>query len=45
MEEVVHVALQYFDNLFQAGVGDQMGECLDAVESRVTDDMREFLSI
>ena len=44
LEEVVQVALDYFDNLFQVGVGDQMEECLDAVESRVTDDMREFLS-
>ena len=38
------VVAYYFDNLFQAGVGDQMEECLDAVESRVTDDMRKFLS-
>ena len=44
MEEVVQVASDYFDNLFQASVGDQMEECLDAVESRVTDDIREFLS-
>ena len=45
LEEVVEVALDYFDNLFHAGVGDQMEECLDAVESMVTDDMRVFLSI
>ena len=44
LEEVVQVASNYFDNLFQASVGDQMEDCLDAVESRVTDDMREFLS-
>ncbi|XP_075668611.1 uncharacterized protein LOC142638468 [Castanea sativa] len=44
LKEVVEVASDYCDNLFQAGVGDQMEECLDAVESRVTDDMREFLS-
>ena len=44
LEEVVEVASAYLDNLFHAGVGDQMEECLDAVESMVTDDMREFLS-
>ena len=44
MEEVVQVASDYFDNLFQAGVGDQMEECLDAVDTRVTKDMWEFLS-
>ena len=44
LEEVVEVASDYFDNLFHAGVGDQMKECLDAVESMVTDDMRKFLS-
>jgi len=44
LEEVVEVASDYFDNLFHGGVGDQMEECLDAVESMVTDDMREFLS-
>ena len=44
LEEVVGVASAYFDNLFHAGVGDQMEECLNAVESMVTDDMREFLS-
>ena len=43
-EEVVGVASAYFDNLFHAGVGDQMEECLNAVESMVTDDMREFMS-
>ena len=44
MEEVVEVALAYFDNLFHVGVGDQMEECLNAVQSKVTDDMREVLS-
>ena len=44
LEEVVQVASDYFDNLFQAGVGDQMEECLDAVDTRVTEDMRELLS-
>ena len=44
MEEVVEVALAYFDNLFHAGVRDQMEECLNAVQSKVTDDMREVLS-
>ena len=44
LEEVVEVALAYFDNLFHVGVGDQMEECLNAVQSKVTDDMREVLS-
>ena len=44
MEEVVGVASAYFDNLFQAGIEDQMEECLNAVQSEVTDDMQEFLS-
>ena len=44
MEEVVGVASAYFDNLFQAGAEDQMEECLNAVQSKVTDDMQEFLS-
>ncbi|XP_075674939.1 uncharacterized protein LOC142644147 [Castanea sativa] len=44
LEEVVEVESDYFDNLFQEGVGDQMEACLDAVESRVIDDMQEFLS-
>ena len=44
LEEVVEVALAYFDNLFHVGVGDQMKECLNALQSKVTDDMREVLS-
>ena len=44
MEEVVGVASAYFDNLFQAGAEDKMEECLNAVQSKVTDDMQEFLS-
>ena len=43
-KEVVGVASAYFDNLFQAGVEDQMEKCLNAVQCMVTDDMREFLS-
>ena len=31
LEEVVGVASAYFDNLFHAGVEDQMEECLNAV--------------
>ena len=44
LEEVVEVASANFDNLFHAGVGDQMEECLNAVPSRVTKDMQEILS-
>ena len=44
LEEVVEVASAYFDNLFHAGVGDQMEECLYAVQSKITDEMHEVLS-
>ena len=44
LEEVVEVASAYFDNLFHIGVGDQMEECLNAVQSKITDDMLEVLS-
>ena len=44
LEEVVKVASTYFYNLFHVGVGDQMEECLNAMQSMVTDDMREFFS-
>ena len=44
LEEVVRVASAYFDNLFHAGVEDQMEEFLNAVQCMVTDDMQEFLS-
>ncbi|XP_075665614.1 uncharacterized protein LOC142635316 [Castanea sativa] len=44
LDEVVEVASAYFDKLFHLGVGDQMEECLNAVQSMVTDDMWEFLS-
>ena len=33
LEEVVEIASDSFDNLFHARVGDQMEECLNAVES------------
>ena len=45
LEEEVGIALAYFDNLFQAGVEDQMEEFLNAVQCMMTDDMREFLSL
>ena len=44
LKEVVAVASAYFDNLLHAGVGDQMEECLNAVQSKITDDMWEVLS-
>ena len=40
---MVEIASDSFDNPFHAGVGDQMEVCLNAVESMVTNDMREFL--
>ena len=36
LEEVVEVVSAYFDNLFHAGVGDQIEEYLNAVQSMVT---------
>ena len=45
LEEVVGIASAYFDNLFQAGVEDQMEEFLNVVQCMMTDDMREFLSL
>ena len=44
LEEVAGVDSAYFDNLFQVGVGDQMEECLNAVQSKITDEMHEVLS-
>ena len=44
LEEVVGVASTYFDNISQVGVGDQMEECLNAVQSKITDEMHEVLS-
>ena len=39
LEEVVEVASDYFDNLFSAGVADQMEECLNTFSNKVTDNM------
>jgi len=44
LEDIVKVASDYFDNLFCVGVCDQMKECLNAVPSKVTNDMQEILS-
>ena len=44
IEDVAAVASNYFNTLFHAGSGDQMEECLDAVPSRVTEDMLMILS-
>ncbi|KAL0006083.1 hypothetical protein SO802_013644 [Lithocarpus litseifolius] len=38
------MASDYFHTFFHAGAGDQMKECLDAVPSRVTEDMLVVLS-
>ena len=43
LEEVVAVASDYFENLFQAGANDRMEECLDAVPEMVTEEMQETL--
>ena len=44
LEELVEVALDYFDTLFHAGTGDQMEECLDVVPNMVTEEMYEVFS-
>ena len=44
IEDVVAVASDYFHTLFHASAGDQMEKCLDAVPSRVTEDMLMVLS-
>ena len=41
---MVAVASDYFHTHFHAGASDQMEECLDAVPSRVTEDMLMVLS-
>ena len=43
-EDIADVATNYFGDLFSAGVCDQIGECLNAVSHKVTDDMRQTLS-
>ena len=43
LEEVVHVATDYFNNLFSAGTADQREECLNAIPIKVTDNMQEVL--
>ena len=44
IEDVAAIASDYFNTLFHAGSGDQMEECLDAIPSRVTEDMLMILS-
>ena len=41
---MVEVALDYFHTLFHAVASDQMEECLNAVHTRVTEDMKVVLS-
>ena len=42
-EDITRVALDYFDNLFQAGACDKTNECLSAVTPKVTPDMQQIL--
>ena len=44
VEEIVEVATNYFDSLFNAGVCDQIQECLNAVEHRITPDIELLLT-
>ena len=41
---MVEVASNYFHNLFHAGTGDQMEEFLNAIHTRVIEDMKVVLS-
>ena len=44
MEDVVKVAVDYFDNLFCAGSCNQMEECLSTVSAKVSLAMQDMLS-
>ena len=44
VDEVVKVALEYFMNIFKTGTCDRMGECLNTIDRKITDDMLEVLS-
>ena len=44
IKEVAEVASNYFQNIFKAGTCDRMGECLNAVPHKMTDEMLEVLS-
>ena len=41
---IARVALEYFENLFQAGACDKTDEWLDVVTPKVTPNMQQFLS-
>ena len=43
-EDIAKVALEYFENLFQAGACERTGECLDAVSPKATPNMQQLLS-
>ena len=43
-EDIVEVALEYFENLFQAGICDRTDECLDAIIPKATRNMQQILS-
>lgn len=44
VEDIVGVAIDYFDNLFHASTCDQIDECLSVVTHRVTLDMQQIMS-
>ena len=43
-EEVVEVAVKYFNDIFSSGPCSRVEECLEAVPQKVTPDMQLFLS-
>ena len=44
VEDIANVATNYFENLFSLGSCDRMEECLEAVQHKVTPDMKEIPS-
>ena len=44
VDGVAKVASDYFMNIFKAGTCDRMGECLNTIDRKITDDMLEVLS-
>lgn len=42
--DIAQVATSYFKGMFTEGTSDRMEECLNAVQQKVTDDMKEILT-
>ena len=44
VEDISQVAINYFENLFNAGTYSQVDDCLNTMEHKVTPDMQQILS-